>query len=165
MTLIIVLGTIVFFIAGYYVMDRIDRFLSNNVMDVKKDNYINDNGIWESSLSEYILIFGDNELSSFIKNLCTENSIQYKSITKVNELDYRYKYSLLFALSDTDIDNLLISSVCTNICTVPFIVSLCNDRENIKVFKEYNLEKVIMKGDDINYSLNILKGMVNCATK
>lgn len=165
MTLIIVFGTIVFFIAGYYVMSRIDKFILNNIIDIKANNYVDDIEITESSLSEYILIFGDNELANFLKNLCIENGIKYKGIAKVNELNHKYRYSILFALSDFDIDNILISSICTKICTVPHIVSLCNDRENIKVFNEYNLERVIVKDDDINYSLNVLKGMMNYATK
>lgn len=164
MTLIIIFSTIVFFIFGYLVMSNIDRFLDKNVQTV--EDYFMDEGIIDNQEEhKSILIFGDNKITSLIKDYCDSQNYVFRVIEDINNIDKRYKYLSLFALSNNDADNLMLSSIGLKVYSIPHIITLCNSRDNLKIYNEFNFEKVIMYDDEIDKIYNDVKGLIENVTK
>lgn len=164
MTLIIIFSTIVFFIFGYVVMSNIDRFLDKNIQTT--EDYFMDEGIIDKEEEQKnILIFGDNKISTLIKDYCEAQNYVFKVIADIDNIDKRYKYLSLFALSNNDADNLMLSSIGHKVYSIPHIITLCNSRDNLKVYNEFNFEKVIMYDDEIDVIYNEVKGLMDNATK
>lgn len=163
MTLIIFVSTVVFILFGYFIMDRIDRFLKYN----NSSNYDNiPHGLIDfDDEDEKILIFGDNELSHLIKEFCDDKSYSYKDIVDINNLNYNYKYLSLFALSDNDTDNLIISSIGNKVCAIPYTIAICNSIDNLKVYNQFNLEKVLLRDEQIDRMYSVVREMVEDVIK
>lgn len=163
MTLIIFVSTVAFILFGYFIMDRIDRFLKNN------NNSVYDNisqGLIDFDDEEgKILIFGDNELTNLIKEFCDAKSYSYKDIVDINNLNYNYKYLSLFALSDNDTDNLLISSIANKVCSIPYTIAICNSRDNLKVYSQFHLEKVLLYDEQVDKMYNFVREMMENVIK
>lgn len=112
-----------------------------------------------------ILIFGENELTHLIKEFCDYKSYSYKDIVDINNLNYNYKYLSLFALSDNDTDNLIISSIGNKVCAIPFTIAICNSIDNLKVYNQFNLEKVLLYDGQIDRMYSVVREMVEDVIK
>ena len=164
MTLIIIFSTIVFFIFGFIVMVNIDKFIDKSVQPTK--NYILDkDGLSDDAGQRSILIFGNNKITTVVKNYCKAHNYLFSIIEDINNIDKKYKYLTLFALSNNDADNLIISSVGLKVYSIPHIITICNSQENLRIYNEFNFDKVILYDEDIEKTYNVIKELVDNAIK
>lgn len=148
MILIVVLLTIVFLIFGYYLMDRIDKFIAYNNLSLNED-FSNEEK--ESTEDEYvILIYGENDLVKGIKDYCDSKKYTYQSISDISNIKSNYKYSCLLALSNNDADNLMVGRVGLKLYSIPKIVGLCNREDNLKIYKEFNFNRALLQNSGID---------------
>lgn len=152
MALLIILATIGYIIFGYFIMNKVDIFIAKNVVNPKIDDIDK-----KSTSRKNLLLFGNNELVKSVIKYCSDKNIGLKFIEYYNELDFGYEYSLLLALSNNDVDNLMISAIGKKVCSIPHIVSLCNNNENLKIYDDFDMEKVITLDNDISYIFNLIK--------
>ncbi|MCC5911726.1 MAG: hypothetical protein JJT76_14975 [Clostridiaceae bacterium] len=164
MTIIVALITIVFLLFGYYLMDRVDRFVEKYEQYANEnlsDEY-NDSGKMEEKV---ILIYGDSELTNRVKAYCRSQKYIYEDIADISNINTKLNYKCLFALSYNDVDNLMISSVAFKIYSIPSIIALCNNQSHLKIYNEFNFDEVLLYNDKIDRLLNSLKGWVEDAVK
>ena len=164
MTLTVCFSAIVFFILGYYLIDNIDKFIENKI-DAPYENIsykkINDKGPEQN----IILIYGKNELTKRVENYCESKKYIYESMKEINPINTDYRYICLFALSDNDTDNLTISSIAAKIYSIPNITALCNSQGNLKMYKEFSINNVLLYDGGIDKVFSIIKGLVEDAIK
>lgn len=160
MALLVVFVAIIYIVFGYIVMKKIDLFLEKLNSGTQDIDEMNDNKVQIT-----ILIFGNNDLTKSIAQYCCDKNIEFKYLEHYNELDFNCQYSLLLALSYNDIDNLTISAVGKKICYVAHTVSLCNDRENLRMYNDFGMYKIITLDRDISYTFNLIKELVDNETK
>ncbi|MGB4311371.1 MAG: hypothetical protein ACOX0L_08015 [Natronincolaceae bacterium] len=156
MVLLIILAITGYIIFGYFIMNKIDIFIEKDVINTGTD-YVDK----KSTGGKSLLLFGNNELAKSVVKYCNDKDIELKFIEYYNELDFGYEYSLLLALSNNDVDNLMISAIGKKVCSIPHIVSLCNNNENLKIYDGFDMEKVITLDNDIGYMFNLIKEVVD----
>lgn len=164
MTLIVGLSAIVFFIAGYYMMNRIDEFLENSVENLTESlcyGYTENKKYKEG----IILIYGKNNLTELVEAYCNSRKYIYESIEEVSHINTEKKYICLLALSYNDVDNLTISSIGFKVYSIANIFSLCNTKSNLKIYKEFNVNDVLLYDSGIDNIFNNIKGLVENAVK
>lgn len=164
MTFIVVFVAIVFLLLGYYAMDRIDKVLVNNVLS--SNEYLSGDKTGNcGSKKKVILICGENELTKQIKAYCDSQEYIYEAITEFNNISAANKYICLLALSYNDADNLMIASVGLKVYSISNIIALCNSQNNLKLYNEFNFDKVLLYNEEMDKLFNIAKGFVQNAVK
>jgi hypothetical protein len=145
-------------------MDRIDKYLAGNVSS--SNQYLSSEDINNKvSKRKVILIYGDNELTRLIKVYCNSQKYIYEFITEFNNIDTANQYSCLLALSNNDADNLMIASVGLKVYSISHIIALCNSQNNLKLYNEFNFDKVLLFNNEMDELFNIVKGFVQNAIK
>ncbi|GEM_PF-3274031 len=162
MTLIVGLSTIVLFILGYYIMDHIDQFIQNNV-GISNKNLCHEK-VKDREEKNRILIYGKNELTELVEDYCNSQRYEYQQITDVCYIDPETKYRCLLALSYNDADNLTVSSIGFKIYSISNVTALCNNQENLKMYKEFSVHNVLLY-DDIDKVFGMIKGLVEDGNK
>lgn len=164
MTFIVVFVAIVFLLIGYYAMDKIDKYLAGNV--ISSNQYLSEEDINNKvSKRKVILIYGDNKLTNLIKAYCNSEKNIYEGITEFNNISTGNQYSCLLALSNNDADNLMIASVGLKVYSISHIITLCNSQNNLKLYNEFNFDKVLLFNSEMDELFNIVKGFVQNAIK
>jgi hypothetical protein len=164
LTLIVVFFAIVFLLLGYYAMDKIDKFIENNVLT--SNNYLSDEYADNKEVKQkVILIYGDNELTKLIEDYCNSQKYIYEAITDINYISTDYKYICLLALSYIDVDNLMISSIGLKVYSISQVITLCNSQSNLKIYNEFNFDKVLLHGDETDKLFNDIKGWLQDEVK
>ena len=130
MTFLIVLAIAIYILFGYLIMNKIDIFLDKNNNSSELD-YFNEILLDDEKQEKEILLFGDNNLTKSIGMYCRDKNIIPVFLTNHTELNFNRKYSLLLAISDNDTDNLTVSTIGRDICSIPHIASLCNKDETL----------------------------------
>ena len=164
MTFIVVFVAIAFLLLGYYAMDKIDKYLVSNA--IPSNEYFSSLYIDNTEFKQkVILIYGFNEFTKLVIAYCNSKKYIYETITEFNDIDNGNKYSCLLALSNNDVDNLMIASVGRKVYGISHIITLCNSQNNLRMYNEFNFEKVLLYDDKMDDHLNIVKGFVQNAVK
>lgn len=158
MTLILVFCAIAFFVFGYKLMDNLDLFLENNFLSINEPRL--DDIDHESYNKSVILIYGSNDLVDLVKSYCNSKNYLYEVINELNEISKEQRYSCLLALSNKDVENLVIGSIGLKIYSIPHIITICNSQVNLKFFEEFNFSEVLLYTDETNKLFKILKGSI-----
>ncbi len=144
-------------------MDKLDKFLENELSlsnGFLSEEYSHNN----SPSQKVILIFGDNKLTRRVKAYCNSQEYIFEEITEINQINSDYKYACLLALSNNDVDNLTISSIILKVYCISCIIALCNNQSNLKIYNEFNFEKVLFNGE-IDGLYDIAKEFIQNAIK
>lgn len=144
-------------------MDKIDKFLENDSF-LSNDYVPQEYSDVNSSRQKVILIFGDNELTRRIKAYCNLQEFFFEEITEINQIKTDYQYACLLALSNSDVDNLTISSIAVKVYCISRIITLCNNQNNLKIYSEFNFEKILFNRE-IDEIYDIAKEFIQNATK
>ena len=91
------------------------------------------------SSSARVLLFGFSELADDLVELLEKHNIEYLQIAGENELDKSVSYSHLIALSDSDLDNLMISRIGERMMNIGFQLILCNELGNDNIFQNHGM--------------------------
>jgi hypothetical protein len=164
LTFIAVFVAIAFLLLGYYAMDKIDKALVSNVFS--PNVYLSDEHTYDSeSKQKVILIYGDNELAKWVKAYCNSEKYIYEVVSEFNNICNGHDYSCLLALSYNDVDNLMIASIGLKVYSISHIIALCNNQNNLRMYSEFNFEKVLLYHDEMDELFNIVKEFVQNVVK
>ncbi|MHB8130584.1 MAG: hypothetical protein ACYDEX_16460 [Mobilitalea sp.] len=126
---LLVVVMIFIFGLGFLVVSQIDKFL--NQATVSRD-------VAKTVRSEkpFAFIFGSTEIADKLMLILKKNSIEYRQIEDENQLNPTDYFSHLFALSDNDLNNLMIG-VIANRCMQAFEkIAICNSIDNQTIYKQ-----------------------------
>ncbi|SES63690.1 hypothetical protein SAMN05660297_00026 [Natronincola peptidivorans] len=153
---------IAFLLLGYYIMDKVDKFIENNIQH--SNEYHNDE-YTDPSLrkQKVLLIYGNNTLTNLVKKYCDSQKYMYESITDIHSIDTQAGYIYLFALSNKDADNLMVGSIGFKIYSIPNVISLCNNQKYLKIYNEFSFIKALPYNHDIDKLFNAIKGVIEDA--
>jgi hypothetical protein len=129
---LLIVGMIFVFIFGLYLMKRIDKFFDKK--DVSPEEHkplITDRA--------FALVFGSTELSDELVKILKSNAIDYEQIDDENQLYEIDNYSHLFAISDNDVDNLLICVVADRSGVEYQKIARCNSLDNQNIYHQNHI--------------------------
>ncbi len=143
MFLLVLLSAIAFILLGYFLMNKVDRFIESEDFRINDiyDEYRDCNGAYEN----VILIYGKNDLSNLVTALCNSKGYRYIAMAESNNINRELKYSCLLVLSHSDADNLMLSSIGLKVYSIPKVVALCNDQNYWKMYKEFKLHRILLQ--------------------
>lgn len=96
----------------------------------------------------YVLLFGCTKLADKLILLFKSHDIDYLQIEDENQLDKTKSYSHLFAISDSDLDNLLISTIANKVMGIYEKIAVCNSSDNLNIYKQNNIRYLYEKNID-----------------
>ncbi len=131
---VIVIATFVVFALGFIVMGKLDKFFASPRFfpdREKKERY--------EAESNEALVFGKLDLSDEIIDLLEKLNISYTKITDFNQLNKSVPYKYLFAVDESDFENLMICSFCEKTIGLKKRIAICSCFDNIKIFKDNHI--------------------------
>jgi hypothetical protein len=137
---LLVVGLLLVFGFGCYIMKRIDKFL-NQIDKSSKENKI------VTSDKSLALVYGNSDLSAKLVQIMTNQGIDFIHIMEENQLYHIDYFSHLFAISESDIDNLMICVVADRIMEVYEKIAICNCIEDQNIFHQNHIH--YLGGDGI----------------
>ncbi|HQQ89477.1 MAG TPA: hypothetical protein PLU82_04535 [Oscillospiraceae bacterium] len=129
-----------FIAAGFWWMKGLDRFLDRQKKHAPK----------KADSKQVVLLFGGTDSAKEMEKILSFKKIPYLHVSKEFEIDRGLVYHYLFALSDDDLDNIMMCRIGERIFGVPEgnMVSLCNSTEHRKIFEEKGIPYQ-MRGSDL----------------
>lgn len=124
MAVLIILFMIVFLLLGYCLMDKVDQA---PIHEIGNDNKL------------FVLIFGCSFIADMLMQILDKYSIGYRQIEDEYQLDRTEYYSHIFAISENDFNNLMISIIANRRMEACNKIAICNGIHNQKIFKENNI--------------------------
>jgi hypothetical protein len=123
---------VIIFGIGFIAMKQIDKFIYKNSTSPGKSKIDNTD-------NPYVLIFGRSELGDKLTQILEINKINYRLIEDENQLNQTYYFSHLFAISNSDLSNLMITIHANRYMETYEKVAICNSYENQTIFKQNNI--------------------------
>jgi hypothetical protein len=89
---------------------------------------------------QFVLVFGKGVLADVLIQILKEHRIDHLQIEDQSQLDKSKDYTHVFALSSSDLDNILINTLVNRINRTHRKFALCNDPENEGIYKQSSIE-------------------------
>lgn len=120
-----------FIAIGFFVMDKLDKFIVSpySFPDTQEEQD-------DISSSDIVLVFGKHMISDDIVKLLEARSISFKKIADFNEFDKSNSFKYLFAVDSSDLENLMICSISQKMMGITKRIAICNSLDNAKVYKD-----------------------------
>lgn len=128
MLIILMVGVI---LLGFRIMARIDTFIENGGFEERQAVQINK-----------ILMFGEQNIVHDISCNLMENNIPY-CITKEPDVPENTAFHIVMALSDNDMDNLLLCNKAIHIYPHALTIAKCNDHIYKNVFDSVGIGHIL----------------------
>lgn len=110
-------------------MSQIDKF--TNRVGVSRDTEKT-----VSSEKPFAIIFGSSEIADKLMLILKKNSIEYRQIEDENQLTPTDYFSHLFAISDSDLNNLMIGVIANRCMQAYERIAICNCIDNQTIYKQ-----------------------------
>ncbi|MDD4088595.1 MAG: hypothetical protein PHS04_11440 [Tissierellia bacterium] len=127
---IVVITMIIIFLLGFKFIDKIYSIAIPSEKAKSSTDFIQ---------FENALIYGNKpdrkELSNFFKN----KNINCIFLEEIYNLDMSISYSYLIAAGKSDLDNLMICTICSKMMGTKKIIALCNCSYNKKIYEDNHI--------------------------
>lgn len=117
------IGFLIPFIYIGYLMSKLDKFLAKGGLIIKEDE------IYSSAI-----VLGETDIAKQTTELLQKNAVYVLTLKEPFLLEQEQNFGYLFALSDKDIDNIILCKVAKKVYSIEKIISLCNDGKNEGMF-------------------------------
>lgn len=121
MLLVIVFLIPLFYIG--YLMSKLDKFLEKGGFKTKDDE-----------ICPVAIVLGTTDIAKQIIAILQNNTIPILILAEPFLLKQEQSFRYVFALSESDMDNMVLCKIVKKVYSVEKIISLCNDRKNEGMF-------------------------------
>jgi len=128
MKILLVISFLIPLIFVGYLMSKLDVFLSNNAVSIES-----------TEKSANAIVLGRTVLASNIIELLENRGLQVIHLTDPFQLAQERKLCYLFALSESDADNIAFYKIGKRLYCIENMISICNDNRNENMFKSENV--------------------------
>ncbi len=136
---IILISILILLFFGYSIMDRLDNFLaSSNCFPDAKYNA-------PEKHDHDTLVFGKPDISD-IYMLLEKQKIWFDKAETINEFNQSHPYKYLFAVDKTDLENIMICSLCERLKYGVKKIAILNNLENRNVYEKYHIPFLYVNG-------------------
>ena len=132
MKILLVISFLVPLIFLGYLMSELDVFLSNNAI-----------AIANADKSASAIVLGKNGLSEKIIELLKNKGLQVIHLTDPFQLIQERRLYYLFALSESDADNIAFCKIGKKLYGIENKISICNDKRNENMFISESINYVL----------------------
>lgn len=133
MDLFIVIFMMFVFAFAYFLLSKLDRLIDKPEFLVdKKGTY--------SHQKSYILVFGHSFFTKELLERLLYQKLDFIVIDTEDQLDKSMSYTHLYAISESDYSNLIMSLVVKKSLGVEQIIAICNNFENKPIYDQNNIQ-------------------------
>lgn len=134
--LLLVMSFLILIIYLGYLISKLDAFLADEGFETE-----------DAKDSPTAIVLGTSELAKQVCELLENNMIHVLPTIEPFLLEQELNFFYLFALSENDADNIILSKIGKKIYSIEKMISLCNDRRNECIF---NSEKIpYLSGEEV----------------
>ncbi|MDF2486362.1 MAG: hypothetical protein K0R46_2530 [Herbinix sp.] len=145
----LILGMII--VAGiiYLLMKKLDRLieLPKNTTEPYKQNMDG---------KAYTLIFGDSQIANSLIRILNNYRIDFLQIKDESLLDKTKYYNHLFAVSNNDLSNMLVSIILNQLCEDCTTIAVCNQIQDGKIYEQNNIPYLLAEESSADSLFNIM---------
>jgi len=113
---------ILFIYFGYYIMAKLDDFIAAG-------GIVSDDEIYPVAI-----VLGGTELAKQVSALLEKNNIHVLYLTEPFLIEQGHNFQYLFALSESDADNIVLCKIGFKVYGIEKMISFCNDSRNEGIF-------------------------------
>ncbi len=125
----------------YFLMKRLDRYIDQHrILSELVPNH--------QPEKPYALILGENPIADQLKKLLDSKKIDYLQIKDPNNLDKTKSYSHLFAVSNDDLNNMLVCIIINKIMNDCSTIAVCNQLQDQKLYEQNNIPYLLVQEID-----------------
>jgi hypothetical protein len=106
-----------------YLMSKLDKFLEKGGFKTKDDE-----------ICPVAIVLGTTDIAKQIIAILQNNTIPILILAEPFLLKQEQSFRYVFALSESDMDNMVLCKIVKKVYSVEKIISLCNDRKNEGMF-------------------------------
>ncbi len=132
MKILLVISFLIPLIFVGYLMSKLDVFLSNNAISIES-----------TEKSANAIVLGRTVLAGKIIELLESKGLQVIHLTDPFQLAQERKLCYLFALSESDADNIAFYKIGKKLYCIENMISICNDNRNENMFKSENINYLL----------------------
>jgi len=132
MKILLVISFLIPLIFVGYLMSKLDVFLSNNAISIES-----------TEKSANAIVLGRTVLAGKTIELLESKGLQVIHLTDPFQLAQERKLCYLFALSESDADNIAFYKIGKRVYCIENIISICNDNRNENMFKSENINYLL----------------------
>ncbi len=147
----LVIAFIGIFLFGYYLMFRVDRFLSAEGFT---------DGPAVVSAKHTILVYGETELAEALVDYLREKGVTYL-VTNRPDIPENASFLAIAAVSKNDTDNLLLCSQAKKLWPGVILFAVCNDLTYKNLFDFTGVNQIFTGSYETSVLLESLKGWVD----
>lgn len=157
MEILIVISMIAIFFINLIFIDKIFGMISpsfknaDDIYNLKTKDELTD-----------ALIYGEGVLSVEIYDILIQHNISSKIFNDLEQIDKSYSYKFLIAVDKSDLENIIVCSVCKKMMEISLIFAICNNQQNKKIYSKNHILYVcgnsFSASDIVSILLNIQEG-------
>lgn len=137
---IILISVLVLLFSGYFIMNRLDNFLASSHCFPEVKNIVQEKHDCDT------LVFGKPDITIDIYRLLEKEKILFDKAETINEFNQSHPYKYLFAADKTDLENIMICSLCERLKCGVKKIAILNNLENRKVYEKYHIPFLYVNG-------------------
>lgn len=127
--LIIIITMICIFFLGFVFFNKLSVIVNPNEFNNSSHNH-------RYQFSEKALILGNINIAYEIADNLKKRNISYEIIQDMYQLELTESFDYLIALSENDLDNLMICSICKKFMGINRDIAICNLNYNKKIYED-----------------------------
>lgn len=131
MKILLVISFLIPIIYVGYLMSRLDNYLAGNARSISGTN------------SASAIVLGETRLAKRAIDILEEKGIKVVNLTEPFQLAQERKLCYLYALSDSDADNIAFCRIGKKLYCIENMLSICNDSRNENMFKSENINYLL----------------------
>lgn len=128
MKILLVISFLIPLIFAGYLMSKLDVFLSSNAILIES-----------TEKSANAIVLGRTDLAGKTAELLESKGFQVIHLTDPFQIAKEQKLCYLFALSESDADNIAFYKIGKRLYCIENMISICNDNRNENMFKSENI--------------------------
>ncbi|WP_291636236.1 hypothetical protein [Clostridium sp.] len=123
MWMLLVIGFLIPLVYIGHLMSKLDKFLEKGGFKIEDDE-----------ICPVAIVLGTTDIAKQIIDILHNNTIPILILAEPFLLEKEQSFRYLFALSESDMDNMVLCKIGKKVYNVEKIISLCNDRKNEGMF-------------------------------
>ena len=123
MLILLIISFIVPLVYIGHLMSKVDKFMKKGGLMIEDD-----------MISPIAIVLGGTDLAKQITELLQKNAIPVLTLLEPFLLEQEQKFCYLFALSENDVDNIVLCKVGKKVYNIEKIISICNNRRHDGMF-------------------------------
>ncbi|WP_069998987.1 hypothetical protein [Cellulosilyticum sp. I15G10I2] len=132
MSILLIVSLLIPVIGVGYLMIKLDKFL-------EKGGFVTE----DDKICPFAIVLGETDLAKQMTELLEKNGISVLVLAEPFLLEKEKSFQYIFALSESDVDNIVLCKAGKKLFNIEKMISLCNDQRNENIFRSEKIRYLL----------------------